>query len=177
MNKAVILDRDGVICEDTHYITNFNKLHIFSFAAESVHIMHEKGYKVIVVSNQSAVAREMMNENDVIEINNHIKNETGVDKIYYCPHLPPESDEREKFPYRIYCSCRKPEIGMIMQAKKEFNIDLKKSYMVGDRNTDILAGKKAGMQTIYIKNEQNSRCDIKSNMEFCNIYDFAKQIK
>lgn len=178
MNKAIFLDRDGVICEDTDYVTNFNKLHIFGFSKDAVELMHQKGYKVIVISNQSAVAREMMKESDLIYINNYIKEETGIDKIYYCPHLPPDADNREEnLPYRIHCSCRKPGIGMIEQAKKEFDIDLNLSYMVGDRKTDILAGKSAGLITVYIKNEKNEGLDISCDMEFDNIYNFSKQIK
>lgn len=175
MNKAIFLDRDGVICEDSNYVSSFSKLHIFEFSKAAVDLMHKKGYKVIVISNQSAVARGMMKEDDLIKINEYIKEKTGVDKIYYCPHLPPENKENP--PYRIYCHCRKPDIGMIKQAEKEFTIDLKLSYMVGDRKTDILAGKKAGLKTIYIKNEKNEEVEINSDMEFDNIYVFSKQIK
>lgn len=175
MNKAIFLDRDGVICEDTNYITTFDKLHIFEFSKAAVDLMHKKGYKVIVISNQSAIARGMMKEFDLIKINDYIKEETGVDKIYYCPHLPPEGEEI--LPYRINCTCRKPDIGMINQAKEEFYIDLSSSYMVGDRRTDILAGKKAGLNTVYIKNRENKETEIDSNMTFENIYDFSKAIK
>lgn len=175
MNKAIFLDRDGVICEDTNYITSFDKLHIFEFSKDAVELMHQKGYKVIVISNQSAIARGMMKESDLVKINDYIKENTGVDKIYYCPHLPP--DEQEILPYRISCCCRKPDIGMIEQAKKEFNIDLNLSYMVGDRKTDILAGKRAGLITVYINNEKDKKLERDSNMIFDNIYDFSKAIK
>lgn len=175
MNKAIFLDRDGVICEDTDYITSFDKLHIFEFSKEAISLMHKKGYKVIVISNQSAIARGMMKESKLIQINDYIKERTGVDKIYYCPHLPPEKDEI--LPYRIHCSCRKPNIGMIEQAKKEFDIDLKSSYMVGDRKTDILAGKRAGLVTVYINNEENKKSRIDSDMIFDNIYNFSNAIK
>lgn len=175
MNKAIFLDRDGVICEDTNYVTSFDKLNIFEFSKDAIKLMHEKGYKVIVISNQSAIARGMMKENDLIQINDYIKKKTGVDKIYYCPHLPP--DEEENFPYRIHCSCRKPNIGMIEQAKEEFDIDLNLSYMVGDRKTDILAGKKAGLITVYINNGEDKKPEVDSNMIFDNIYDFSKIIK
>lgn len=175
MNKAIFLDRDGVICEDTNYITTFDKLHIFKFSKDAVNLMHQKGYKVIVISNQSAIARGMMKESDLVQINDYVKEKTGVDKIYYCPHLPPY--EEENLPYRINCCCRKPKIGMIEQAKEEFDIDLKLSYMVGDRETDILAGKRAGLITVYINNEEDKKSKIDSNMIFDNIYDFSKAIK
>lgn len=175
MNKVIFLDRDGVICEDTNYITSFNKLHIFEFSKDAITLMHQKGYKVIVVSNQSAIARGMMTEQDLEQINEYIKEKTGVDKIYYCPHLPPDGEE--SLPYRIHCRCRKPDIGMIEQAKKEFDINLNLSYMVGDRETDILTGKKAGLITVYIQNERNQKTIIDSNMIFDNIYEFSKVIK
>lgn len=175
MNKAIFLDRDGVLCEDTDYVISFNKLRIFEFSKNAVKLMHEKGYKVVVVSNQSAVARGMMTEVDLLKINNYIKEKTGVDEIYYCPHLPP--DKEEILPYRIYCNCRKPNIGMIEQAKKEFNIDLKVSFMVGDRYTDVLAGKKAGLITVYIRDGENIDVNVKSDMMFNNIQDFSKAIK
>jgi len=176
MNKAIFLDRDGVICEDTNYITSFDKLHIFKFSKDAIDLLHQKGYKVIVISNQSAVARGMMKESDLVQINDFIKEQTGVDKIYYCPHLPPE-DEKEDLPYRIHCCCRKPNVGMIEQAREEFSIDLKLSYMVGDRKTDILAGKRAGLITVYINNGEDKKLEIDSNMIFDNIYDFSKAIK
>lgn len=175
MNKAIFLDRDGVLCEDTNYVTSFDKLHIFKFSKNAVKLMHEKGYFVIVISNQSAIARGMMTEKDLIQINEYLKEKTGVDKIYYCPHLPP--DEEEKLPYRIYCHCRKPDIGMIEAAEKEFNIDLKESYMVGDRKTDVLAGKKAGLTTVYVNNEGILESGIECDMIFRNIQEFSQVIK
>jgi D-glycero-D-manno-heptose 1,7-bisphosphate phosphatase len=147
-NKAVFLDRDGVLCEDTDYITSFDKLHIFPFAKEAVELIHQKGCLAIVVSNQSAVARGMMTESTVQEINDFLQRETGVDAVYYCPHLPPCGEEKP--PYRIVCSCRKPQAGMLLAAATEYGIDLGRSYMIGDRESDIEAGKNAGVKTIRI---------------------------
>ena len=135
MNKAVFLDRDGVLCEDTDFVTGFDKLKIFSYAKKAIDIMHQKGYLAIVVSNQSGVARGMMTENTVREINRYITLQTGVDAVYYCPHLPPEG--RSIPPYRIVCDCRKPKPGMILGAAKEYAIDLASSFMIGDRETDL----------------------------------------
>ena len=153
LQKAVFLDRDGVICEDTDYVTSFDKLRIYPYAREAIELIHKKGYLAIVITNQSGVARGMMTEDTLLQINEYLKEETGVDAIYYCPHLPPEGEEIH--PYRIFCNCRKPDSGLIEQAIADYKIDREKSYMVGDRETDIMAGKKAGLKTVWIKSIHN----------------------
>lgn len=154
-NKAVFLDRDGVLCEDTDYVTCFEKMHIFPFAREAVDLIHQKGYLAIVVTNQSAVARGMMTEAELTKINKYLQDETGVDAVYYCPHLPPEGAEIP--PYRVTCSCRKPGIGMFQRAAVDYHIELGSSYMVGDRIGDIEAGKNAGTKTVYISCRDENR--------------------
>lgn len=170
--KAVFLDRDGVLCEDTDYVTGFEKLHIFPFAREAVRLIHEKGYLAIVITNQSGVARGMMPEQTVQELNEHLKQVTGVDEIYYCPHLPPEGEEVR--PYRINCNCRKPSIGLIRQAQKKYHIDMNASYMVGDRVSDIKAGQNAGLKTVLITEKSN--LDIEAEFFFKNLLDFSKKL-
>jgi D,D-heptose 1,7-bisphosphate phosphatase len=168
--KAVFLDRDGVLCEDTDYITSMAKMHIFPFAKEAVERIHSKGYLVVVVTNQSAVARGMMTEETVRELNDFLRSQTGVDAVYYCPHLPPEREEEP--PYRIICDCRKPGAGMLKRAAAEHQICLESSYMAGDRESDIRAGRKAGTKTIYIygQKKENSSADF----AFSTVLDFAK---
>lgn len=166
--KAVFLDRDGVLCEDTDYVTSFEKMHIFDFAKDAIDLIHQKGYLAIVVTNQSGVARGMMSEEMVKKLNCHLIVKTGVDAVYYCPHLPP--DKEEIFPYRIFCKCRKPGIGMIQRAEMEYAINLRESYMVGDRESDIQTGKSAGVKTVYISKNYD-----KSGAEFVykNVWEFA----
>ncbi|SFQ24223.1 D-glycero-D-manno-heptose 1,7-bisphosphate phosphatase [Lachnospiraceae bacterium XBB1006] len=148
MKKAVFLDRDGVLCEDTDYVTSFEKFHIFPWAKEAVDIIHQKGYMAIVVTNQSAIARGMMTEALLLEMNDYLKEQTGVDDIFYCPHLPP--DEKEIKPYRIFCNCRKPLTGMIDKASEKYKIDLTESYMIGDREKDIEMGRCAGVTSVLV---------------------------
>lgn len=174
MNKAVFLDRDGVICEDTNYITSLKELNIFDYAKKAVETMHEKGYKVIIITNQSAIARGMMKESDLQKINEFIVENIKVDKIYYCPHLPPEEGHNEIKPYNVYCECRKPNNGMIKKAIKEFNIDVGQSYMVGDRKTDIIAGKKSNLTTVFVESGNGNKNEVKSDMFFKNIEEFSK---
>lgn len=168
--KAIFLDRDGVLCEDTNYITSFEKLHIFEYAKEAVSLMKSKKYKVIVITNQSAVARGMMSEALLQEINKYLIQETGVDAVYYCPHLPPE--DKEIKPYRIACNCRKPQIGLIQEAMKDFEIDISQSFMVGDRLSDIQTGKKALLKTVYINENENEELGYDSY--FKNIMQLAQ---
>lgn len=172
LKKAVFLDRDGVLCEDTDYITSFEKLHIYPFAKKAVEQIHKKGYLTIVVTNQSGVARGYLTEEMLQKLNAYLQKETGVDAIYYCPHLPPEQEEIP--PYRIHCTCRKPNAGMLQQAAAEHHIDLKSSYMVGDRESDIQTGKAAGTKTVFVKGR---KCSEHPDFVVSNVWEFAKSIK
>lgn len=170
--KAVFLDRDGVLCEDTDYITSFSKLHIFSYAKQAIEIIHQKGYLAILVSNQSAIARGMMTERLLQEINRYLQKQTGVDAIYYCPHLPPDDTMYgQNTSYRIFCQCRKPGNGLILRAAKQYDINLSESYMVGDRETDIEAGKNANVRTVLL-NQSNTQT--KADMTYEDLLQFAK---
>lgn len=147
LSKAVFLDRDGVLCEDTDYITSFEKLHIYPFAKKAVEQIHKKGYLAIVVTNQSGVARGYLAEEMLQKLNAYLQKETGVDAIYYCPHLPPEQEEIP--PYRIHCTCRKPNAGMLQQAA-------------------------AGTRTVFVKGRE---CSEQPDFVVSNVWEFAKSIK
>lgn len=144
---AVFLDRDGVLTKEKGYVCHVNEMEIFPYAAECVRQIRAKGYYAIVVTNQSGVARGLFTEEDLLEMNKCLQKETRVDAVYYCPHHPETGADR----YRKACACRKPGIGLLLQANKEFHIDMSRSYMVGDRATDILAGRKAGIKTILLE--------------------------
>lgn len=144
---AVFLDRDGVLTEEKGYVDSVNRLHIFAYAGECVAKIKEKGYYSIVITNQSGIARGLFSENTLCEMNQYLIEKTGVDAIYYCPHHPEGMINR----YRRICECRKPGIGLFKKACLEFNIDMGRSYMVGDRASDILAGQHAGVKTILLE--------------------------
>lgn len=144
---AVFLDRDGVLTEEKSYIASIEALSIFPYAAECIRQIHQKGYYAIVVSNQSGIARGIFAEDTLEQMNEYLKRITGVDAVYYCPHHPDGKVEQ----YRKICKCRKPEIGLLEQACKDFVIDMDRSYMVGDRAGDILAGEKAGVKTVLLE--------------------------
>lgn len=128
---AIFLDRDGIVNKEVGYIISIEQIEIYDFAREAINMFHNMGWKVIIVTNQSAVARGMITEAKLHEIHKYFTHLLNVDDIFYCPHYPPENEEI--YPYNIYCNCRKPAIGMIKEAEKKHNIDLKKSYLVGER--------------------------------------------
>lgn len=144
---AVFLDRDGVLTEEKGYVGSIDELHIFAYAGDCVAKIKEKGYYSIVVTNQSGIARGLFTESDLQKMNQYLFERTGVDAIYYCPHHPEGAVED----YRKSCECRKPGTGLLNQACRDFNIDLSRSYMVGDRVSDILMGQKAGIRTILVE--------------------------
>ena len=149
---ALFLDRDGVLTEEIGYITSVDNLHIFPYAAECVRQIREKEYYAIVITNQSGVARGLFTEETLKDMNTFLQEMTGVDAIYYCPHHPNGDVDR----YRRICKCRKPEIGLLEQACMDFDIDMNRSYMVGDRASDILTGQRAGIKTVLLESGYGS---------------------
>ena len=148
-HRCIFLDRDGVINEEVGYITEWPQLKPIPSAVTALGLLHDAGWKTIVITNQSAVARGMMTEARLREIHARLLDNLCLDAIYYCPHYYNEGDV-EIPPYRIACDCRKPGAGLIIKAAKEHAIDLSSSYMVGDRTSDILAGKNAGLKTVLL---------------------------
>ncbi|TFG91804.1 MAG: D-glycero-beta-D-manno-heptose 1,7-bisphosphate 7-phosphatase [Syntrophobacterales bacterium] len=151
-NGAVFLDRDGTINEEVGYLDSLGKLRIFPAAFDAVRMINESGMKVVVVTNQSGVARGLFDEAFVKELHEHIDTTfkskgARIDRFYYCPHHPPEGIGR----YVVSCSCRKPEPGMLLQASEDLAIDLPASYMVGDTARDIGSANRAGATGILVK--------------------------
>lgn len=174
--KAVFLDRDGVLNVEKSYICSVDEFEIYDYAKRSVELIHEKGYYAIVVSNQSGIARGMFSERTMQEMNEFLIEKTGVDKIYYCPHYRDGIIKR----YAIACSCRKPDTGLIERAVREYDIDVKTSYMVGDRASDIKTGKNAGMKTVLVKTgygEKELEVDVSPDYIYKNLLDFAKSLQ
>lgn len=144
---AVFLDRDGVLVTEKSYIISIEELDIFSYAAQCIKQIHQKGYYAIVITNQSGIARGLFTEEQLENMNRYLIGETGVDAVYYCPHHPEGLVDR----YRVKCFCRKPQTALFETARNAFNVDMLNSYMVGDRASDIIAGKNVGVKTILLK--------------------------
>ena len=148
-NRAIFLDRDGVLNKDrSDYVKNIDELEIFPFIGKCIKQINEKGFLVIVITNQSAIGRKLITNTDVDNIHEFIqkyleKYDAKIDAFYYCPHHPIDN-----------CSCRKPEPGLLIKASRDFSIDLKNSWMIGDSKTDIEAAKAAGCNSILLKKNQ-----------------------
>lgn len=157
MIKAVFLDRDGIInkrpkhpelkdkngkiCKDALSLEEY-KTCIYPNIEGTINEIKTLGYQIIVISNQGAIAKGFYSKKVLEQIKNYLKLEFGLKHQYYCLHHPS---------YTGSCDCRKPKPGLILKAAKDFGIDLEKSYMVGDSDIDIQAGKAAGCKTIKIK--------------------------
>jgi histidinol-phosphate phosphatase family protein len=154
--KAVFLDRDGVINEEIDQLSRLKNLKIYDFSAKAIKQINDLGYLAIIITNQPMIAKGFMTIKDLDEIHKKLETELGkqgakIDAFYYCPHHPEKGFPGEISELKIECNCRKPKIGLFLKAKKEFNINFKKSYMIGDQTSDILAGKRAGCKTILVK--------------------------
>jgi D-glycero-D-manno-heptose 1,7-bisphosphate phosphatase len=143
---AVFLDRDGVINQDTGYVASVDDFHFIDGAIEALQLLKKKGYCLVVVTNQSGIARGLFTEKQFMHLTEWMDwsladRDVDLDGIYYCPHHPTEGEA----PYRQACECRKPAPGMLLDAAKELDIDLASSYMVGDKGADMQAAKAAGV--------------------------------
>lgn len=151
--KAVFLDRDGTVNENLHgYVSKIEDFRLTNNAIPGLKKMKEMGYKLIIVTSQSGIARGFYTEDDMHKFNEHLINELKkegivIEEIYYCLHYPEGKIEK----YRKVCDCRKPGPVLYEKAKKEHNIDMTKSFVIGDSTTDIMAGKKVGAKTILVK--------------------------
>jgi D-glycero-D-manno-heptose 1,7-bisphosphate phosphatase len=147
MNKAAFLDRDGVInpnAPDGGYTTCWEDFHFLPGVAEAIALLNRANYLVIVATNQRGIAKGLLTIETLEEIHTKMASHLSaagacIDAIYYCPH---GSDEP--------CACRKPSPGMLLSAAQQFDIDLANSWMIGDSNSDMEAGKSAGCRTIKI---------------------------
>ncbi len=150
-SAAVFLDRDGTLNEESGYLNHVDRLKLIDGAAEAVALLSRHGLKTIVVTNQSGVARGYFPETLLPRLHDKLQElliERGarLDAIYYCPHHPDVGEP----PYRRDCECRKPKLGMIRRAEKEFSVDARKSYMVGDKISDVEFGRRAGCKTVLL---------------------------
>jgi D-glycero-D-manno-heptose 1,7-bisphosphate phosphatase len=148
---GVFLDRDGTISEEVGYINHPSRLQVYAWAPQAIRLLNEKGFKVIVVTNQAGVARGYFEEGLVREVHKRLSDELArngahLDAIYYCPHHPSVGAP----PYRQECDCRKPKTGMLRRAVDEFGIDLSRSFVVGDRYGDIELAYNAGAHSIFL---------------------------
>jgi D-glycero-D-manno-heptose 1,7-bisphosphate phosphatase len=168
MKKAIFLDKDGVLIEETgNTVYKKEDMKVLAGVKEALKELKKRNYLLIVVTNQSAVARGLISEKNVKDMNDFLNQNLDnlIDSFYYCPHHPEMHNDVPLYAkkYRIKCNCRKPLPGMILNAAKDFDIDLKKSYMIGDMISDIIAGKSAGCKTILVESVNTGKL-IKSHI-------------
>ncbi len=138
---AIFIDRDGTLIEEVNFLSRIEDLRLFPYTLEAIRLLKKNGFLIIVVTNQSGIAREIFDESAMRAIHERIQLELGgkIDAFYFCPHLPDEG-----------CLCRKPNIEMIEKACANFPIDLEKSWMIGDKKLDIETGFNAGIKTTLV---------------------------
>lgn len=152
LTPAVFLDRDGTICHETpNYLRDIKQLRLIPKAADAIRLVNKNNIKAVVITNQSAVARGYITEEKLKRINDALserlkKKNAIINGVYYCPHHPNVGNDL----YKKDCDCRKPKPGLIKRAADELSIDIKKSYMIGDKITDIQLAKEAGMKGILV---------------------------
>ncbi len=151
MNRAVFLDRDGTINEEVGYVNHVSRFHLYPWSAQAICRLNQAGFKVIVISNQSGIARGRFPASLVEEIHAGMRREleehgAHLDGIYYCPHHP----EGKVDAYRCSCECRKPKPGMLLRAAEEWDVDLGRSFLVGDKYLDIETAHAASVSSILV---------------------------
>lgn len=158
--KAIFLDRDGTINKYVGFLRNIDDFELIEGVTEAIKLINQSGYLAIVVTNQPVIARGEVTWEELNEIHKKMATLLGregayVDGIYICPHHPDKGFEGERPEYKIDCDCRKPKPGLLLQAAKDFNIDLSESYMIGDSHRDVEAGENAGVKKSILIKENN----------------------
>ena len=148
---AVFLDRDGTVNVEVHYLSQPEQIELLPTVSETISMLNSRGIPVVIVTNQAGIARGYFPEQNLIAIHDHLRQvlaekNAHVDEIYYCPHHPSAG----LGVYGKVCDCRKPSPGMLTRAADELAIDLTRSLMIGDRESDLQAGARAGCQTALV---------------------------
>ena len=174
--KAIFLDRDGTINKYVGYLRTPEQFELLEGVGEAIRKINLSGYLAIVVTNQPVIARGEVTVDGLQEIHNKMETMLGkegayLDGVYYCPHHPDKGFAGEVEELKIVCECRKPKAGLLLEAAKDFNIDLSQSWMIGDSENDVLAGKNAGCKTALI-----GETDYGQNLQVTSLLDFVKEI-
>ena len=138
---AAFIDRDGTLVEEVNFLSRVEDLRVFPFTEEAIRLLRDQGFRIVVVTNQSGIGRRIYGESEMHSIHEAMQDQLGgaIDAFYFCPHLPDEG-----------CRCRKPALGMIEDAVADLNIDLERSWMIGDKNIDVFTGKNAGISSALV---------------------------
>ncbi|WP_081978093.1 D-glycero-alpha-D-manno-heptose-1,7-bisphosphate 7-phosphatase [Campylobacter sputorum] len=165
MVKALFLDRDGVINEDLGYVSNISNFIFKDAIFDVLNFFSKSGFLLIIVTNQSGIGRGFYSQDDFLKLNNIMletfhKRNININKVYFCPHIPEDN-----------CKCRKPNIGMILQAKNDFKINLENSIMIGDKISDIRTAINSNIGIKVLLNNDNQKFE---NIEKFDYFDKFK---
>jgi len=184
-NKAIFIDRDGTLNKEVGYPDTFKKIHIYKRSVKALKLLRSAGFKIIVVSNQAGVAYGYFTEKFVRDTHNHIaaklkKQGAKADAFYFCPHHAKKAKIKK---YKKDCACRKPKTGMVKKAAKRFSLNIGKSYVVGDKLTDVKLGINSKMKSFLVltgfgKTERKLIKKEKARPDFIvkDLYEAAKMI-
>ena len=169
---AVFLDRDDTIIRDTGYLSDPNGIDILPGAAEAIRVLNKSGIPAIIITNQSGIARGFFKEETLEAIHKRITTLLAgqgarIDAIYYCPHHPDGIREE----YRLACTCRKPQPGLLLRAAQDFGLDLTHCYLVGDKPIDIETIHKVGGKGILVGTEKDMALKTKADFMAANLKD------
>jgi D-glycero-D-manno-heptose 1,7-bisphosphate phosphatase len=161
LNPTAFLDRDGVLNIDHGYVCQTEKFEWIPGAPEAVRLLNDAGYLVIVITNQSGIARGFYEEADVHRLHAHMQEalatrDAHIDAFYYCPHHPQGNITR----YRMACNCRKPATGLLKQAAREWPIDRARSFLIGDKDSDMIAAASFNIKGIKFNAEKDNLIDL-----------------
>ena len=176
--KAIFLDRDGVINKYVGFLRNIDEFELIEGAAEAIKLINQSGYLAIVVTNQPVIARGEVSWDELHKIHKKMATLLGnagayIDGLYICPHHPDRGYPGERVKYKIDCDCRKPKPGLLLQAARDLNIDLNESIMIGDSENDVVAGDNAGVKRSFLLETNNGEglknviLSIIGNVEIC----------
>ena len=174
--KAIFLDRDGTINKYVGFLRNIDDFDLLPGVADAIKMINASGYLAVVVTNQPVIARGEVTVPELQEIHNKMETLLGeegayLDAIYYCPHHPHKGYAGEIEELKINCSCRKPKPGMLLKAAEDLNIDISRSWMIGDGENDVKAGKAAGCETVIIGSD-----DYGAKMTAVSLLEAVKKI-
>ena len=169
--KTIFVDRDGTLIEEVNFLSRVEDLRLFSFTKEAIELLKGEGFQLIVITNQSGIARGLYDEHSMHRIHQEIQREldNAIDAFYFCPHLPDDG-----------CECRKPKLQMLFDADSDLGVDYSASWLIGDKTLDVETGFNAGIRTAMVKTgygkmDSNSLAR-KPDILAANLLEAARQI-
>ena len=150
--RAIFIDRDGTISQEIGYVNHASRYRLFPWAVDAIRLINKSGFLAVLVTNQAGVARGYFPEETIGEVHTLVKaalaaGDAHLDAIYYCPHHPSVGEA----PYRLDCDCRKPRPGLLRRAEREMDVDLARSFVVGDRLGDLDLAWSVGATAVMVK--------------------------